>query len=351
MCIILLMSSFKPEHTNEILENTPGALNWVWEPFIPGGALVLLAAFMKVGKTTWAYSLVRAVARGEPFLGFPTRRCGVLVLAVEEHRRDIRNRIERYGLGAGVYFHVGPLNRGAEEWAEINVFCRMRDIGLVVVDTFSRFALLEDENDNAEVNRETTPLLNLCRDTGASVLLIHHTGKGEGQGGRAIRGASSLFASVDQALILALNGQASNGQRKMFTLGRYPETPEEMTMYLVDRETGEYERLSLGHSSDEDLLIDLKGEMPSGEDWVGYEDLAKLVGVPVQKIYKLLKKTVPDWLERQGAGVKGDPYRFRRATCDSTQGEQTRSSPTAGTKEKPRPGSLEAALAGPGGTE
>src|SRR5215470_15046573 len=85
----------------ELLAEAPAVLRWVWKPFLPEGCLALLAAFMKVGKSTFAYALAVALAQGRSFLGFTTQRAGVLILAVEEHERDVRLRLERFGMRSG----------------------------------------------------------------------------------------------------------------------------------------------------------------------------------------------------------------------------------------------------------
>lgn len=49
---------------------------------------------------------------------------------------------------------------------------------LIVVDTLSALALLEDENDNAKVTKEIIrPLKSLAKKTNAAVLILHHVGK------------------------------------------------------------------------------------------------------------------------------------------------------------------------------
>lgn len=47
-------TNFRPKTAAEILRADPEPIVWVWEPFLPEGALALLAAFMKVGKSTFA---------------------------------------------------------------------------------------------------------------------------------------------------------------------------------------------------------------------------------------------------------------------------------------------------------
>src|SRR5690606_6931666 len=69
---------------------------------------------------------------------------------------------------------------------------------LIVFDTQSKALGMEDENDNSEANRMAILLRRLARETGAAILLIHHTKKGDG--GKKVhkgRGASAIAGDVD----------------------------------------------------------------------------------------------------------------------------------------------------------
>jgi hypothetical protein len=66
-----------PRHISEWLAEPTGrsGIRWIWHRMLPSGGLCLLAAYMKVGKSTLAYALGAAVAQGKPFLG-QSARCG-----------------------------------------------------------------------------------------------------------------------------------------------------------------------------------------------------------------------------------------------------------------------------------
>src|SRR5687768_4889619 len=89
---------FNPESAAEILARSPEPINWLWENYIAAGDLFVFAAYMKVGKSTFFYSLASAIAKGIEFLGYPTRRTKVLILALEEHIRDIDLRLRKLQL-------------------------------------------------------------------------------------------------------------------------------------------------------------------------------------------------------------------------------------------------------------
>ena len=66
--------------------------------FVPAGALVDLIGLPKVGKSTFISDMVRAVIKGEPFLGRPTNRSPVVYLS-EQSKASFRETVKRVGLG------------------------------------------------------------------------------------------------------------------------------------------------------------------------------------------------------------------------------------------------------------
>jgi hypothetical protein len=210
---------------------------WLWDGMIPGGgALAVLGSYMKEGKTTLTYGLIGAMQRHAEFCGRATRSVPVLILALEEHMRDVKAHLAESGIGPNdpVYVHAGALPMQAEAVQELRSFIADNRIGLVVVDTLTRLLLLRDENANAEVTAALAPLLALARDLDCTLLLLHHTAKLSAQSfayGRELRGAGAIFATVDQAIIMRRVKGGPQTVRELRCVGRYRESPEAL---LVD---------------------------------------------------------------------------------------------------------------------
>ena len=206
---------------------------WVFEDYLPVGSLVILAAKPKVGKTTLAYQLAVKVAKGEAFLERSTRQGGVLILALEEHPRDVRLRLKELGGGLdNLYVHSGGLEPNQKNMETIEAFVKEHRITLILVDTLAMFWRLDDENDPSRLTKVVKPLLQLARHTGACVLLIHHFRKSEGEQGDEIRGSGALLASVDVAVRLYRDANCS--RRILKAVGRYADTPAELVIELQD---------------------------------------------------------------------------------------------------------------------
>lgn len=281
-------------------------IDWVWEDYLPGGGLVMLAAKPKVGKSTLAYDLAVKVAQGEPFLGRQTTQGGVLILALEEHPRDVRLRLKALGAECdNLYIHAGRLEASSAVFGSIAQFVKEHGINLILVDTLAMFWRIVDENAPAALTRAVRPLLDLARETGACVLLIHHFRKSEGTEGDDIRGTGALLASVDVALLLYRH--KSEKQRRLCAIGRYADTPPELIIALEDAEyTVIGEPSELTKAAERDRLCVALSPTPEGID-----TLAKKAGVPVRRAYGHMKSLVTDGKAQQhGKGVKGDPSRY-----------------------------------------
>ena len=221
-------TNFAPRTAAQIMAGPPPEIDWLWTPYLPTGTLAVLAAYMKVGKSTFAYSLAMAVAKGARFLDFPTKQGGVLILAVEEHPRDWHLRLREFGMRPEdpIHVHGGKLTGLHGSMAVLRAYVLEHDIRLVILDTLSRFwsDVIEEESNNIAVGRTVDPFLELARETGAVVLFIHHERKAGGEEGRGIRGGSALFGLVDQALIMERRPGGDRSLRTLKALGRYSET-------------------------------------------------------------------------------------------------------------------------------
>jgi AAA domain-containing protein len=304
-------TNFRPLSAAELLAREPQPLVWVWEPFLPEGTLNLLVAFMKVGKSTLVYALALAVAQGQAFLGYPTKQGGVLILAVEEHPRDVRRRLERFGMRPEdpIYVHAAPLDKSPSTVAALKAHIVDKGIKLVILDTLARWWAVEDENNNAQIVREVSPLLDMAHETGAAVLIVHHERKSGGGDGRGIRGGSALFGIVDQALMLERRQGGNSNQRTLKAIGRYDETPGEL---ILELDGDAYQLVGAPDGQGQEArgrrVLEALTEEPQD-----VEAVAAKAGLSPKLTREALEKLCGDGQAvREGKGVKGSPHRYRR---------------------------------------
>lgn len=303
-------SHFHPVAASVLLAEPPEEIDWILDEYLPAGGLVLLAGKPKEGKTTLSYELAVSVAQGSTFLGRQTRKGAVLILALEEHARDVGIRLRNLGGTTtleNLYVHVGPSAPTASVLAEITSFAQEHGVCLIIVDTLATFWRIENENDAAEMTKAVKPLLQLARESGACVLLVHHARKAEGQYGDEIRGSGALFAAVDVALVMKRHEVQT--QRLLQAQSRYPETPSSLLLEL--REHG---YVALGDPASVGKAVRLTTLTASLSDqWEEADAIGKRAGLSRREWHRLLTQLVAEGTAlREGKGRKGSPYQFKR---------------------------------------
>ena len=186
-----------------------------------------LTAPSGAGKTTLAFNIVTTLAEGGELWGeaIPRPRRTVYV-DLESGLIVQQTKLEKLYLDTprkrdGVLF-LSDIELPAE-LAELVAFCRERAVDLVVFDTAAKTWNLRDENDNSEIGRAVTPILETLKRAGIASLVIDHTGKN----GSGARGASAKTANVDVVLDVDIRGQGNDahvalGVTKHKLLGQRP---------------------------------------------------------------------------------------------------------------------------------
>gem|GEM_PF-4665725 len=120
-------------------------------------------------------------------------------------------------------------------------------VGLVIIDPVTRFGAITCENDNSEVLRALMSFERIATETGAALLLLHHTTKG----GNEPRGCSAWQQQPDAILSLrrlgdreeieAAEGVPKDRVRILSGKGRFPEIEDTIVCWCD--EMGEYKYL------------------------------------------------------------------------------------------------------------
>jgi hypothetical protein len=258
----------------------------------------------------------------------------VLLLGLEEHRRDIVARLRQCGgeeiLGT-VKVTFAPLPYEGSILRHVQDYIMQEDIGLVVVDTLHAWWHIQDENDASQVNRYGHLLLEVIRSTKAAWLFLVHTRKQGGSNGEEIRGSSALVGIVDIAISMK-GTQGNSQQRSLETISRYADTPKSLIVY---RGAQGYEVLG----TPEELSAHAKAEkvwsVLSDKDQ-SIEELSKATGLSKSNVYTGLNHLNGKVL-RSGLGVKGAPYLYRRNSIPPT----SKSTPEASDESNKSSGPLE----------
>lgn len=175
---------------------------------IPAGQLVMLGGRGKAGKSWLVLQLIAAVDRGGQFLGRGTTCGRVLYLALEDGRRRMnqRPRIMRWTPSARVdiSFKVDKFDAGGQGLAHIRQAIADKGYDLVVIDTLVKtLSASADENNNPQMAAICNDLADMAHDSGACILVVHHTSKQLVENPfDALRGASAIRDAYDVGMML-----------------------------------------------------------------------------------------------------------------------------------------------------
>ena len=180
---------------------------WLVEGILPAGGLAVVYGKAEAGKTHVALDLGMNVAGGTPWHGRAVQG-GAVVYVVGEGGSAFGRRVKA-GLAArgladltSMFFvmEAPQMHEGDEH--EILGCIQERGIRpvLVVLDTFARCFVGGEENSAKEVGLFIGGTARLQAELGATVLLVHHTGKDSDieRGSSALRGAADAMFSVER---------------------------------------------------------------------------------------------------------------------------------------------------------
>jgi hypothetical protein len=185
-----------PDH--KFVERAP--LSWHIKGVLPRAELVVLYGPSGSGKSFLAFDMVAAIATGSEWHGRRTAR-GRVVYIVAEGATGFMNRLKAYtktrsGSFPGIRIIADAPNLLGET-DHVSLATEIDASGgadLIVIDTLAACSPGADENAAKDMGRVIEHCKQLHNNTGATVLLVHHSGKDESKGAR---GWSGLRAAVD----------------------------------------------------------------------------------------------------------------------------------------------------------
>jgi hypothetical protein len=193
---------------------------------------------------------------------------------------------------------------------------------ILIVDTLPQFAGLRgDTENNAGHALEAIEPLQLLAAKGTAIMVTRHDRKGGGEVGESARGSGAFTGAVD--IVVALGRDSHDPRptmRRLISLSRFTELPSDLIIELVDGRyvvLGSIEDVTTGLARDHVLAA-----LPDpGEDGLAIPALVDALGESepmIRATLNELRHEVPPRLTRSGAGHKGDPYRWSKASQDGS---------------------------------
>lgn len=217
--------------------------DWLVEDFLVGHEATALVGDGGVGKSFLTMALALAVAGKEShYLGLPVLKHGPVLYADEENSRQlVLQRIAALGFDPKKHSDLEYLWYAGVDLANEPEILLQEAIdiepALIVLDSLSRVAMGVEENSNTDMTKLMRQgVVPLARETGAAVLVVHHTPKD----GSSPRGAGSIKNTADQVIsvVAATDTEGAASGR----LNIFPSKPRRKTATLQAEIVGDVER-------------------------------------------------------------------------------------------------------------
>lgn len=230
--------------TNELLASSIPERADIVRPWLKQGAVILVFAPTKVGKTWFCLELAICIVTGQEFLDYEViGKHTALYLDGEMMSSEIKSRVGKLH-GGDDNFLVLMADTYAEKFGRsldltiienqqaVECLIEEHKVDVLIIDTLASLAPRCDENDNASPQLQSLMRWTLkLKARGVAVVLVHHSG----HEGKHPRGASALPSSVDTVVALRKNGRNDGLLELEFTHTRdkRPDPPKR-TFQIID---------------------------------------------------------------------------------------------------------------------
>lgn len=226
-------SRLRPLSIDEIL--TLPDPKWLLKPLFAQGALVVVYGPSGSGKSFLALDWALSIASGSPWLGNEVIGQGPVAYVVGEGKGGIRKRLVAWLREHGAatvpkaFFILEPVQLLDNHDVSLLLghLAPLRPV-LVVLDTLA-MCFSGDENHPKDMSLAVAAAKRIARETGATVILVHHTGKR----GLEERGHSALRAAADTMVLVETKGKDLFGGTAISISNTKQKDEEEFTAITV----------------------------------------------------------------------------------------------------------------------
>ena len=180
---------------------------WLIEDMVPEYSMAAIVGASYTGKSYLAVDIACSVATGMPFHDRSVKQ-GAVFYVVGEGRHGIRRRVDAFCRDRGFTMkrettplHFSKQGLNFRDPASVNAIRddlrKVKDVKLIIIDTLARSFGGGNENAPQDMGEFINGCDNLMHEFGATLLMVHHTGKDSSAGAR---GHSSLFGALDTCL-------------------------------------------------------------------------------------------------------------------------------------------------------
>lgn len=273
-----MSNELKTYTLQELYAHPMEPISWLAEGLLAPG-LYFLGGSPKVGKSWLALQLCLAVCRGEPFLGFKTRRTEVLYISLEDGSRRLHIRAlrmtEKAPAGLHLCSHAHLIGHGLEQQLD-QMLTEHPGIKLVIIDTLQKIREATGASPSYSIDyRDASALKAVADRNDICLLVVHHLRKLKDEDPfKQLSGTNGLNGAADGSIVLDRQ-KRQEGTATMSATGRDIEDME-LTLDFSDC------RWSRGCSPDElqlmYLLPAIRQLLASGEFLGSATELVEKLG-------------------------------------------------------------------------
>jgi hypothetical protein len=279
-------------------------IEFIVEGLIAAGTVNGLTGEAGCGKTTLTTALAGSVSCGVDFLGHRCEKRPVLILDRENTLPIVQERLSRLGIQDGSNLKIwgswlaedAPMPGGAcvKAWVQAT-----DPKPLIIVD--SLIAFLDGDENDARVVRAFMQQFRDLANLGATVIFLHHSGKGESS--RAYRGSSDIKASIDVGYLLTNlgEGQLDRLRLKAFKT-RFTVITDLILHYLDGQFTADDRPEAVAQTVTQQLTALLRGN--PGVTTRKFQQLAVTAGLGERRAFDFLKDGVEAGCVRRERGLR-----------------------------------------------
>lgn len=188
--------------TDQDLLNLP-PMDWIIEGILPEKSMVVVYGPPKQYKSFIVQAMAWAISSGCNWMGYPTVQSPVLYIA-GEGEWGMKKRYAAWRIKNGIpldasfpFFSYGrSINLADDRQVDMLIRSVPPETKLIVLDTLNR-CMEGDENSAADVRAFVSGCDRVKEETGATIVIVHHSGKDAKKG---MRGSSALLGAVDVAI-------------------------------------------------------------------------------------------------------------------------------------------------------
>ena len=239
-------------NAKDLLKEYIAPLEYLVDKIIPAVGLAMLGAPSKYYKSYMCIDMGLCIAEGVKFLGFDTKKSGVLYMDQESTKRRPKTRLEQILNGAECpdNLHivtaeqkVGKIGEGLEQQIEWQLQ-EFQDIGFVIIDVLKKIRPIQKrgQNDYDRDYEDLGRLKEFADSRNICILVIHHTRKMKDPDDpfNELAGSSGVMGVLDAALVISKK-RREDKEAKLYITGR--DMPEQVLAIEFNKSIFRWENL------------------------------------------------------------------------------------------------------------